>query len=107
VPEGGEAGGGVAEFARSGERCLVLELGGQGGLGVGEFGEAGFPAGFQGAGDEPVFRFAGAEGPFGAVGLVAGAGDGEFGGAGSALAAVGDLAGRGDGQCELCGGRSR
>ena len=28
MPEGGEAGGGVAEFLRPGERCLVLELGG-------------------------------------------------------------------------------
>jgi hypothetical protein len=48
-------------------------------FGLGEGGEFGLPAGFQGAGDEPVFWFGGGEGAFGAVGFVAGAFDGPFG----------------------------
>ena len=75
----------------------------QRGLGLGEGGQLGFPAGLQGAGDEPVLRFGGVEGPFGAVGVVAGAFDGQLGGAAGAGAAVGDLVGGGERERDLVG----
>ena len=103
VPQAGQACCGFGELAGFGERGLFAELGGQGGLGAGQLGEPCFPAGFEGAGDEAVLRFAGEECPLGAVGLVAGPLSSELGGAGGALAAGRDLAGGGDGQLEPSG----
>jgi hypothetical protein len=93
-----------ASWAGSGSRGQFGELGGPGGFCLGEFGEPGFPPGFQGPGDEPVFRLAGQEGAFGPVSVVAGALGGQLGGPGGPLAAGGDLAGGGDGQLQLGGG---
>lgn len=77
--------------------------GGQSLLGFGQGGEFGFPAGLQGAGDQPVFWLDLVEGAFGAVGFVAGAFDGELGGPAEALVAVGDLVSGGQGQGDLGG----
>jgi hypothetical protein len=59
---------------------LGLGLGGQGGIGRGQLGQRGLPPGLQAARDETVFRFAGQEGPFGTLGAVVSAFEGEFGG---------------------------
>jgi hypothetical protein len=64
-------------------------------FGVGQCGEFGLPPGFQSPRYQTVFRLDLAEGAFGAVGVVAGAFDGEFGGAADAVAPVGDFVGGG------------
>jgi len=79
-------------------------LGGEGGLGLGGVGKGGFPPGFQGAGDEPVFRFSGQEGALGAAGGVAGALGGQLGSPQGPVVAGGDLAGGGQRERDLGGG---
>src|SRR5262249_24568292 len=91
-PEGGQVGGQCPQRVGVGWGWQLLAGVGEGGLGVGERGEPGLPAGLQGAGDQPVLRFGGVEGPFGAVVVVAGAFGGQFGGADAPAVAVGDLA---------------
>ena len=66
----GGDGGGVPQRGQVG--CQRLP-------GVGERGEPGFLPGFQGAGDQPVLRLDGAEGPLGVVGLIPGMLDGKLG----------------------------
>jgi hypothetical protein len=81
----------------------VLVWGGQGCLGGGQVCQSGLPAGFQTAGDQTVFWFAGVEGAFGAVGVVLGTLHCQVGGPGGAGAAGGDFAGGGQGQGDLIG----
>ena len=78
--------GSGGSVSRAASQCL---------LGLGEGGEFGLPPGFQAAGHQPVVRFDRVEGAFGAVGLVAGAFDGELGGPADPLMPVGDLVGGG------------
>ena len=104
MPQRGQVGG---EFLQAGPVRQRREggLGGlQGLLGVGERGEPGFPAGFQGAGDQPVLRLDLAEGPLGAVGLIAGALDGQLGCPACPLVLAGHLAGCGERERDLLGG---
>ena len=72
-------------------------------LGLGEGGQTLLPAGFEVAGDQPVLRFAGVEGPLGPVGFVAGPFHGQLGGPAAAGPAVGDLVGGGQRQRDLVG----
>ena len=75
----------------------------QGLLSLGERGEFRFPAGLQGAGDQPVLRLDLAEGPLSAVGFVACPLDGQLGGAAGALVLAGDLVGGGQRERDLLG----
>ena len=74
VPACQRTGRSAASFqlgaAGQGRQCVLG--GGQGLLGFGQDGEFGFPPGFQGAGDQAVFRFDLVEGALGPVSLVAG-----------------------------------
>ena len=60
-----------------------------------------FPPSLQSPCDQTVFRFDGVEGAVGAVGLVAGAFDGEFGGAAEPVVPVGDRVGGGQRERDL------
>ena len=86
--------GSGGSVSRAASQCL---------LGLGEGGEFGLPPGFQAAGHQPVVRFDRVEGAFGAVGLVAGAFDGELGGPADPLMPVGDLVGGGQRERDLVG----
>ena len=61
-PQGGQVRDGRGELVRGGQLGLGRALRGQCGLGVGQASQPGLPAGFQGAGDQPVLRLAGQEG---------------------------------------------
>ncbi|MGA5138382.1 hypothetical protein [Streptomyces azureus] len=61
-------------------------------------GQARLPAAVQGAGDQAVFWRIDIMSPLGALGLRAGAPDGQFGGAQGTLGAAGDFVGRGQGR---------
>ena len=102
-PEGGQVGDGGGELVGAGQLGLGGALRGERGLGVGQVGEPGFPPGFQGAGDQPVLRLAGQEGPLGPVGVVAGPLDGQLSGADRPLPPGGDLLGGGQRQRDLRG----
>ena len=84
-----------------GQLWLDLGLRGQGCVGFGQFSQRGLPSGFQAAGDETVFRFAGQECPLGPSGRVLGAFDGQFSGPHRSAASCGDLFGRGQRQGQL------
>ena len=102
-PQGGQVGDGGGELAGAGQLGLGGALRGERRLGVGQAGEPGFPPGLQGAGDQPVLRLAGQEGPLGPVGVVAGPLDGQLGGADRPLPPGGDLPGGGQRQRDLRG----
>ena len=104
VPEAGQVSGEFLQLspARQGRQRVLGGL--QRLLGFSQCGEPGLPAGFQGAGDQPVLRLDLAERALGAVGVVAGTLDGELGGPADALAAARHLVGRGQRQGDLTGG---
>ncbi|MGA5207365.1 hypothetical protein [Streptomyces variegatus] len=62
-------------------RTCATTVPSQGLLGLGQFGQARLPAAVQGAGDQAVFWLIDIMSPLGALGLRAGAPDGQFGGA--------------------------
>ena len=97
----GRSAASCSSSARLGSGGAVSAWRPQGVFGVGQGGEFGFPPGFQCSCDQPVLRFDGVEGAFGAVGVVAGAFDGELGGAAEAVVPVGDLVGGGQRERDL------
>ena len=103
VPEPGQVADQGLQVGPGGQRWGGVAGGRQRRLGLGEGGQAGLPAGFEGADDQPVLRFGGVEGPLGPVGVVAGAFHGQLGGPARPGAAVGDLVGGGEGERDLVG----
>ena len=97
----GQVGGQPFELGPARQRWQRLACGRQGLFGVGEGGELGLPPGFQCSCHQTVFGLDGVEGAFGAVGLVAGAFDGEFGGATEPVVPVGDRVGGGQRERDL------
>jgi hypothetical protein len=79
-------------------RTCATTVPSQGLLGLGQFGRASLPAAVQGAGDQAVFWLIDIMSPLGALGLRAGAPDGQFGGAQGTLGEAGDFVGRGQGR---------
>jgi hypothetical protein len=79
-------------------RTCATTVPSQGLLGLGQFGQARLPAAVQGAGDQAVFWLIDIMSPLGALGLRAGAPDGQFGGAQGTLGEAGDFVGRGQGR---------
>src|ERR1017187_9907914 len=72
VPQGGQVSGEFLQVLPAGQRRQRVLVGLQRLPGLGQGGEPGLPAGFQGAGDQPVFRLDGAQGPLCPVSAVAG-----------------------------------
>ena len=69
MPEDGQVSGEFHQLGAAGKGRQCVLGGGQGLLGFGQGGEFGFPPGFQGAGDQAVFRFDLVEGALGPVSL--------------------------------------
>ena len=105
VPQGGQVSGEFLQLGPAGQRRQRVLGGLQRLLGLGEGGEPGLPAGLQGAGDQPVLRLDGAEGPLGPVSVVAGAFHRELGGPADPLVPAGDLIGGRQRQGDLLGGQ--
>ncbi len=103
----GRSAASFSSSARVGSGGSVSRAASRACFGLGEGGEFGLPPGFQVAGHQPVFRLDRVEGAFGAVGLVAGAFDGEFGGPADPPMPVGDLVGGGQRQRDLGGVQRR
>ena len=97
----GQVGGQPFQLGPAWQRWQRLACGRQRLFGVGECGEFGFPPSLQSPCHQTVLGFDSVEGAVGAVGLVAGAFDGQLGGAAEAVVPVGDLVGGGQRQRDL------
>src|ERR1039457_1967484 len=105
VPQGGQVSGEFLQVLPAGQRRQRVLGGLQRLPSLGQGGEPGLPAGFLGAGDQPVFRLDGAQGPLCPVGVVAGTFHRELGGPADPLVPARDLAGGRQCQGDLPGGQ--